>query len=357
MQSPRATLLCQFHYDAQDQLIANTLPNRPEHQRFYCKSRLTTEIQGATRYSIVQHGDQLLAQQQSKGAALDILLLATDQQRSVLAAPKANQPLQPIMFTPYGHQPALTGLLSLLGFNGEHPDPVTGWYLLGNGYRPFSPVLMRFVSPDSLSPFNNGGFNAYSYCNGDPISRRDPTGHFFVKTIPALTRHYMTIKTTIFTTKNTYRNTLPATITEYSLRTPTFPPTAAPATTSAPATLQDLAFRVMGAEKAGQLVNKGELPQRLFNEQYMRNVHTLSEIIEYRTALLTTSKTYQKNNVKIETYMEGLRGEIPGITKQETITSLKSDAERNTFLESVFPEHFPKRYYGSDLSGVIRKGY
>lgn len=357
MQSPLATLLCRNRYDALDRLIANALPNEPEHQRFYCKSRLATEIQGAVRYSIVQHDDQLLAQQRSEGAALDILLLATDQQRSVLATLKANQPLQPIMFTPYGHHPVLTGLLSLLGFNGEQPDPVTGWYLLGNGYRPFSPVLMRFVSPDSLSPFNNGGFNAYSYCNGDPISRRDPTGHFFVKTIPALTRHYLTIKTTIFTTKNTYANTLPTTITEYSLRAPSFPPTAAPVTTSTPVTLQDLAFRVIGAGKAGQLVNKGELPQKLFNEQYMRNVHTLPEIIEYRTALLTTSKTYNKNSVKIETYMEGLRGEIPGITKQETITSLKSDAVRNTFLKGVFPEHFPKRYYGSNLSGVIRKGY
>jgi RHS repeat-associated protein len=105
-------------------------------------------------------------------------LLATDQQRSVLHALDATQP-HPLAYTPYGHRPAQNGLLSLLGFNGERPAPVTGHYLLGNGYRAFNPVLMRFNSPDSLSPFGEGGLNAYAYCIGDPINRNDPTGHFF----------------------------------------------------------------------------------------------------------------------------------------------------------------------------------
>jgi RHS repeat-associated protein len=68
-------------------------------------------------------------------------------------------------------------LLSLLGFNGERPDPVTGCYLLGNGYRAFNPVLMRFNSPDSWSPFGRGGLNAYAYCVGDPVNRHDRNGH------------------------------------------------------------------------------------------------------------------------------------------------------------------------------------
>jgi RHS repeat-associated protein len=68
-------------------------------------------------------------------------------------------------------------LFSLAGFNGEQLDPVTGLYLLGNGYRAYSPTLMRFLSPDSMSPFGAGGLNAYSYCLGDPVNRVDPTGH------------------------------------------------------------------------------------------------------------------------------------------------------------------------------------
>jgi RHS repeat-associated protein len=177
MPSLPVTLLCQYHYDALDRLIANTLPNEPEHQRFYCKSRLATEIQGAMRYSIVQHGDQLLAQQQDNGNRCDTTLLVTDQQRSVLQTLKANQAPEPIAYSPYGHHQILNGLLSLLGFNGEQPDPVTGYYLLGNGYRPFNPVLMRFVSPDNWSPLGRGGLNHYAYCLGNPVSLSDPSGH------------------------------------------------------------------------------------------------------------------------------------------------------------------------------------
>jgi RHS repeat-associated protein len=51
----------------------------------------------------------------------------------------------------------------------------TGWYVLGN--RLYSPVLRRFLGPDPQSPFDDGGFNRYAYCSGDPISRIDPTGN------------------------------------------------------------------------------------------------------------------------------------------------------------------------------------
>ncbi|CAI8935270.1 hypothetical protein EMIT0P43_50108 [Pseudomonas jessenii] len=104
------------------------------------------------------------------------ILLATDHQRSVINALVENR-RQHIAYTPYGHRPAENGLLSLLGFNGERPDPLTGHYHLGNGYRQFNPVLMRFNSPDSWSPFGEGGLNAYVYCLGDPVNATDRSGH------------------------------------------------------------------------------------------------------------------------------------------------------------------------------------
>jgi RHS repeat-associated protein len=135
------------------------------------------ECVGDGSFTIFQQDDQLLAQQQRQDGVIETTLLATDQQRSVLHALDATQP-HPLAYTPYGHGPAENGLLSLLGFNGERPDPVTGHYLLGNGYRAFNPVLMRFNSPDSLSPFGEGGLNAYAYSVGDPVNRKDPTGHY-----------------------------------------------------------------------------------------------------------------------------------------------------------------------------------
>ncbi|WP_434573884.1 RHS repeat-associated core domain-containing protein [Pseudomonas sp. Z3-6] len=176
MSANRKTLLCHYRYDPLDRLADCTPSAQARTQRFYLKERLTSEIQGSVRRSIFQQDDQLLAQQQRQDSAVETTLLATDQQRSVLHALDATRP-HPLAYTPYGHRPAESGLLSLLGFNGERPDPVTGHYLLGNGYRAFNPVLMRFNSPDSLSPFGGGGLNAYAYCVGDPINWSDPTGN------------------------------------------------------------------------------------------------------------------------------------------------------------------------------------
>lgn len=67
--------------------------------------------------------------------------------------------------------------LELLSFNGERIDRVSKFYMLGNGYRALSTSLMRFNSPDMVSPFSVGGINAYVYCLGDPVNFQDPEGH------------------------------------------------------------------------------------------------------------------------------------------------------------------------------------
>ena len=180
--SPHETLLCRYHYDPLDRQSGCTLPQQPVIQRFHGDGRLTTEIQGGACWSILQYGDHLLAQRNHLEASVTATLLATDQQRSVLNALDASGP-HPIAYTPYGHHPALHRLLSRRGFNGEQPDLLTGDYHLGNGYRQFNTVLMRFNSPDSWSPFGEGGLNAYGYCNGDPLNRVDPTGHSFITSL------------------------------------------------------------------------------------------------------------------------------------------------------------------------------
>jgi RHS repeat-associated protein len=165
-----------------DRLISHKQLVDSECQRFYCESRLVTETEGREHSSIVYHGDLLLAEQQRN---LDNSLIATDQQCSVLNVLQANH-LQAIAYSPYGNHPSGSGLSSLLGFNGQRPDPVTGHYLLGNGYRAFNPVLMRFNGPDSLSPFESGGLNCYAYCQGDPVNMTDPSGHSRIARFNAL---------------------------------------------------------------------------------------------------------------------------------------------------------------------------
>jgi RHS repeat-associated protein len=189
----RNTLLCRYHYDPLDRLANCTPTLQSTTRRFYLKDRLATEIQGTVQRSIMQHDDQLLAQQQRQSAAVDTHLLATDRQRSVLNLLDALQ-RHPLAYTPYGHRP--NGLLSLLGFNGERRDPLTGWYFLGNGYRAFNPVLMRFNSPDSWSPFGAGGLNTYAYCAGDPMNFADPTGHVLQKILSFMSNFMDDIATT-----------------------------------------------------------------------------------------------------------------------------------------------------------------
>lgn len=97
-------------------------------------------------------------------------LLATDQSNSVLHAGHHS-----MTYSPFGYCQNLVTAAS--GFSGEVFDPVMGGYLLGNGYRNFSPEIQRFHTPDSLSPFGAGGINAYVYCEGDPLNYIDPSGH------------------------------------------------------------------------------------------------------------------------------------------------------------------------------------
>jgi RHS repeat-associated protein len=177
MSSLPQTLLCHYRYDALNRLIGHALPDTPLLQRFYCESRLAMEIEGVLQRAVVQFGSQLLAQKEGQDDKWSTTLLGTDLQRSVLHTLKANHQRHFIAFTPYGYCSAGSGWTSLLGYNGEQPDPVTWHYLLGNGYRAYNLVLMRFNRPDRMSPFGKGGLNYYAYCSGDPINRSDESGH------------------------------------------------------------------------------------------------------------------------------------------------------------------------------------
>lgn len=176
MSSQTKALLCEYRYDPVDRLSAQITPGQAAAEHFYHRDHLVTEVKGEQRPAIVQFDDQPLAQQHHTGSGINTALLGTDRQGSELQA-LTDTASHRFAYTAYGHQSPESGLLSLLGFNGERRDSVTGHYVLGNGYRAFNPALMRFNSPDSWSPFGRGGVNAYVYCLGDPVNHTDPTGH------------------------------------------------------------------------------------------------------------------------------------------------------------------------------------
>lgn len=104
----------------------------------------------------------------------------------------------PMSVSRHPHSGPRADLHGRLGFNGQFHEPGECRQFLGNGYRIFNPVLMRFHSPDSLSPFDKGGINAYAYCVSDPVNRLDPNGHWSFAAFAASLATYK-LKTTLVT--------------------------------------------------------------------------------------------------------------------------------------------------------------
>ncbi|WP_024657325.1 RHS repeat-associated core domain-containing protein [Pseudomonas syringae USA007] len=178
MSLPDVSLLGVYHYDALDRLASIVPAGQEVVRRFYLNNRLTTAIQGAVQHSVVQTEDLLLALRRAESDQILFDLLATDQASSVLHSLEAMRN-QAYVYSPYGTRSPQTASSCVPGFTGQTIDPITGHYLLGNGIRAFNPTLMRFNSPDALSPFGEGGLNGYAYCGGDPVNNVDPTGRAF----------------------------------------------------------------------------------------------------------------------------------------------------------------------------------
>lgn len=147
--------------------------NESKTLHFYQGNQLQAHVQG-TQKSTVFHTSILKLAEYSDKQDGKVSLLASDKNDTVL---HVNGEQHPRAYTVYGHLSNLTSLPTLLGFNGEQWHVPLENYLLGNGYRSYNPRLMRFYSPDSFSPFGEGGHNAYAYCAGDPVNFVDPSGH------------------------------------------------------------------------------------------------------------------------------------------------------------------------------------
>lgn len=142
---------------------------------FYKGSKLSVLHTSGAHHTVVSANHQNLCETNSKTAQKR--LLATDAQDSTVAINSQGQTT--IAYSPFGKDSYSLGSSLLSRFTGQSLLASGIGYLLGNGHRLFNPGIMRFHSPDSLSPFDRGGINAYAYCANDPINRVDPSGKSF----------------------------------------------------------------------------------------------------------------------------------------------------------------------------------
>lgn len=145
-------------------------------KRFYQGQQLVTQVQGPNfSQTLLFAGGRCLSERQSAGNPVNPGLVATEFKGSVIDVVHGNDVTRHT-YTPYGYSPAVSAKFPRPGFNGALLELVTGCYMLGNGTRGYDPRIMRFTSPDRLSPFLKGGINSYAYCEGDPVNYSDPTG-------------------------------------------------------------------------------------------------------------------------------------------------------------------------------------
>ncbi|OUM30501.1 hypothetical protein B8W72_17135 [Pseudomonas putida] len=141
---------------------------------FYHNKQVATVIAGQQKRSI-HRGSQIALAESQWGNDKTCGFLGTDSSGSILTATGSDSN-ETHNYSPYGNSSTVPSAKSMLGYNGERAEE-RPLYILGSGYRAFSTGLMRFLSPDNLSPFGKGGINPYAYCAGDPINYTDPTGH------------------------------------------------------------------------------------------------------------------------------------------------------------------------------------
>nr|WP_241493793.1 RHS repeat-associated core domain-containing protein [Enterobacter cancerogenus] len=184
-----------YGYDALNRLVRQDIRDTDSRQLYYRDNERVSEIR--------LHENQIIRLIKSGHTCLGVsddsrvTLTASDRNDSLLWSRDSSQKEGNLhAWSPYGSGNP-TDLLP--GFDGERADPVSGTYHLGNGYRAYNPVLMRFNCPDNLSPFGAGGINPYAYCAGDPINQTDPSGHISWQGILGIVTGVIGIGLAIFT--------------------------------------------------------------------------------------------------------------------------------------------------------------
>lgn len=166
---------CEYGYTASGHLTDRRIDDTLS-RSFFSGEEVTHERTGTNSLQFYSGEQGVFAIDTMTDNVRQTTLLGADAQGSVRV--EADTTTRTRQYSAYGTERENAEHL-LIGFAGQRVEPVTHWQILGD-YRPYDPVLMCFLSPDSESPFGRGGINPYVYCAGDPVNRIDPDGHSWV---------------------------------------------------------------------------------------------------------------------------------------------------------------------------------
>ncbi|VVE68333.1 tRNA3(Ser)-specific nuclease WapA [Pandoraea captiosa] len=157
----------EYGYNALDEQALVMRSGQPTRHRIFRRNKLAVEVQGTLSRSYLDGAAGTL---DSSG---QLLAYTVDRKSSVLEVHASGDATRGIAYSPSGYRRADVPD-SVPGQDGEMVDPATQGIWLGNA-RLYSPVLGRFLVPDTYVPFDGGGLNAYARV--DPLNSIDPTGH------------------------------------------------------------------------------------------------------------------------------------------------------------------------------------
>ncbi|MGE8387876.1 MAG: RHS repeat-associated core domain-containing protein [Pseudomonas sp.] len=142
---------------------------------FYQNSQLALILDNGAGTRLLSANRVPIAESRAQG--LPALQVKTDSAGSTLATVTMGSGHSECAYNPFGYSSKPVGSQSHRLFNAEVFDNLSQGYHLGAGERVYLPALMRFGSPDTMSPFGEGGINWYAYCSNDPINFNDPSGN------------------------------------------------------------------------------------------------------------------------------------------------------------------------------------